>query len=42
MRALPPGKYVLGAWHEKYGEVTQAVTVGTDKEVKFDFTIAPK
>jgi len=40
LKGLPPGKYVIAAWHEKYGEVTETVTVGTDKEAKFDFTIA--
>lgn len=42
IQGLPPGKYVIGAWHEKYGEVTQAVTVEKDKATKFDLTMAPK
>ena len=37
---LPPGQYVLEAWHEKYGTQTQNVTIGAEgetQEVSFDF-----
>ncbi|HYL99365.1 MAG TPA: carboxypeptidase regulatory-like domain-containing protein [Blastocatellia bacterium] len=36
---LPPGSYVIAAWHEKYGEKTQKVTVGLKEAqtVNFDF-----
>ena len=36
---LPPGDYVLEAWHEKYGTQTQSVTVGDNeaKEANFSF-----
>ncbi len=36
---LPPGTYVIEAWHEKYGTQTQEVTVGEgeQKEVTFTF-----
>ena len=36
---LPPGKYTLEAWHEKYGTATQEVTIETGKtaEVTFEF-----
>ena len=33
LKSLPPGEYVIEAWHEKYGAKTQKVTVG-DKETK--------
>jgi plastocyanin len=34
IKNLPPGKYVIEAWHEKYGSQTQNVEVGADGEVK--------
>lgn len=36
---LPPGKYTISAWHEKYGTKTQEVTVteGATPELKFEF-----
>ncbi len=34
IKNLPPGQYVIEAWHEKYGAQTQDVTVGADGEVK--------
>ena len=38
---LPPGEYVIEAWHEEYGTQTQTVTV-TEKEVKeITFTFKP-
>ena len=33
---LPPGKYTLIAWHERFGTQTQEVTVG-ESEAKADF-----
>lgn len=33
LKNLPPGAYVIEAWHEKYGTQTQKVTV-SDKETK--------
>jgi plastocyanin len=40
---LPPGEYVIAAWHEKYGEQTQRITVGESeaKELSFTFTAGP-
>jgi hypothetical protein len=35
---LPPGTYVIEAWHEKYGTQTQEVTVGEGEEVEITFT----
>ena len=39
MDRLPPGTYVLEAWHETYGTATQSVTVeqGTMATVAFEF-----
>jgi hypothetical protein len=36
---LPPGSYTLVAWHEKYGQQEQQVTVGPkeSKQVVFTF-----
>ncbi|MGH7198531.1 MAG: carboxypeptidase regulatory-like domain-containing protein, partial [Candidatus Omnitrophota bacterium] len=37
---LPPGQYVIEAWHEKYGTQTQSVAVGAEgetQEVSFEF-----
>lgn len=41
IRTLPPGKYVIEAWHEKLGAQTQEVTIGEKetKEVSFTFKI---
>ena len=35
---LPPGKYELEAWHEKYGVRTARVTVGATESKAQDFT----
>jgi len=34
---VPPGKYTIEAWHEKYGAKTQEVTVETGKPAKVTF-----
>jgi plastocyanin len=34
---LPPGKYTLTAWHEKFGTQTQEVTVPASGSAKSDF-----
>jgi plastocyanin len=34
---VPPGKYTLEAWHEKYGTKTQEVTVEAGKPAKVTF-----
>ena len=40
---LPPGEYVIAAWHEEYGEQTQRITLGDSesKELTFTFTSDP-
>jgi plastocyanin len=35
---LPPGEYVIEAWHEKYGTQTQNVTVGDGETRSVDFS----
>jgi plastocyanin len=35
---LPPGNYTLVAWHEKYGEQEQPVTVGAKEQKQVTFT----
>lgn len=39
INGLPAGEYEIAAWHEKYGEQTQKVTVaaGASKEISFSF-----
>jgi hypothetical protein len=34
---VPPGKYTIEAWHEKYGTKTQEVTVEAGKPAKASF-----
>ncbi len=38
---VPPGTYVLEAWHEKYGTATATVTVGENETQTVDFTFGP-
>lgn len=35
---LPPGNYTLVAWHEKYGQQEQPVTVGANEQKQVTFT----
>ena len=35
---LPPGNYTVVAWHEKYGQQEQAVTVGAKEQKQVTFT----
>ncbi len=35
---LPPGEYVIEAWHETYGTMTQSITVGDNETKVADFT----
>ncbi len=36
---LPPGNYVIEAWHEKFGTFTQNVTVGASESKEVEFSI---
>jgi plastocyanin len=40
LAGLPPGEYVVGAWHERFGTREQRVTVGAreTKDVSFSYT----
>jgi hypothetical protein len=38
LEGLPPGKYTLTAWHERFGTQTQEVTVGA-KAATADFVL---
>jgi hypothetical protein len=40
LAGLPPGSYVIEAWHETYGTLTERVTVGEGEtqEISFTFT----
>jgi hypothetical protein len=35
---LPPGKYEIAAWHERYGEKTSNIEVNDKSEVQLDFS----
>lgn len=37
---LPPGDYVIEAWHEQYGAQTMNVTVGESESTTIEFTFA--
>jgi Carboxypeptidase regulatory-like domain len=39
LEGLPPGKYTLTAWHERFGTQTQDVTVAAGKPATADFVM---
>lgn len=39
---LPPGKYEIVAWHEKYGEKVEMIEVADKAQVPLNFTFAAK
>src|SRR5205807_9182591 len=41
---LPPGKYILVAWHERFGEKTLEITIAPaeSRNVDFTFDAAPR
>jgi len=41
LKGLPPGKYVIEAWHEKFGVQTATVEVAQDETKVQDFTYKP-
>lgn len=41
LKGLPPGKYVIEAWHEKFGSQTATVEVGSGETKELDFTYKP-
>jgi hypothetical protein len=42
IKGLPPGKYTLSAWHERYGVRELEVTVAPKEEKTVDFSFSPK
>lgn len=42
LKNLPPGKYVIEAWHEKFGTQTATVEVKSGETKEQDFTFEPK
>ncbi len=42
LKDVPAGKYVIEAWHEKYGTSTQEVTVADAETKTIHFTFNPK
>ena len=40
LSTLPPGEYVIEAWHERYGTQTQTVTVTTGQTAEVTFTFS--
>jgi uncharacterized protein (DUF2141 family) len=40
IKGLPPGTYTIGAVHEKMGEKTMQVTVGSHATAKAEFSFA--
>jgi plastocyanin len=41
IKDVPPGKYTVEAWHEKFGTKTQEVTVEAGKSAKVTFSFDP-
>ena len=41
LKSLPPGTYVIEAWHEEYGSKTLTVTVGEKETKEITFTFKP-
>jgi plastocyanin len=39
---LPPGTYVIEAWHEKLGTATQKITIGASETKNLDFVFKSK
>jgi hypothetical protein len=42
IKDLPAGKYVVAAWHEKFGEVTQDLEIADGDEKDISFTLSSK
>ena len=40
LSTLPPGDYVIEAWHERYGTQTESVTVATGETAEITFTFS--
>ncbi len=42
LKGMPAGKYVIQAWHEKFGTLTTEVSVTTGESATADFAFAPE
>jgi plastocyanin len=42
LKNVPPGDYTIEAWHEKYGVLTQRVTLETDQTKTLEFVFKPQ
>ncbi len=42
LKGLPPGEYTIAAWHEKFGEMTQKLTVAPSATAETSFAFAGK
>lgn len=42
IKNVPPGEYVVEAWHETYGTKSEKITVGGDVPVQVDFKFSSK
>lgn len=42
LKGLPPGKYEVKAWHEKFGTQTATLEVGSGETKEHDFTYKPE
>jgi hypothetical protein len=40
LKKLPPGKYVIGAWHERFGTHSQKVSLEAKETKEITFTFA--
>jgi plastocyanin len=41
LKDLPPGEYTIEAWHEKYGVLTQKVTIERNQTKELEFVFRP-
>lgn len=37
LKGIPPGEYVIAAWHERYGEQEERITIGAAEEKSIEF-----
>ena len=42
LKNLPPGNYTVEAWHEKYGKVSEKITVAANASKSVDFSFKPR
>jgi plastocyanin len=42
LKGVPPGRYELTVWHEKFGSSTQTIEIGNSQAASLNFTLAAK